>query len=216
MARQTINSILNPEMLDMIQQMKLDISRTMNCVKIAQVQSFDPSRKTVQAQIVFKRVLGNGTIADYPVLVDCPVFTLQGGGGAIQFPIQAGDHCILLFSDRNIDAWFANGGSSAPFDARAHDLSDGIALVGVNALSSDLAAYQANVAQIFYDGAMLSLSGGIVTIENNITTLLTLLNGLITVIAAITVQDGASTLPLTTAAIAALNAYKITLAELLG
>ncbi len=213
--KSNINSILSPEMLDMLLQLKLDINRTMNCVKIAQVQSFDPDKKTVTAQIVFKRVLGTGMIADYPILVDCPVFTLQGGGGAIQFPIQAGDQCILLFSDRNIDAWFANGGSSAPFDARTHDLSDGIALVGVNALSSSLDAYQANVSQIFYDGAKVALSGGLVTIGNNVTTLLTLLNLFIDLLKTLTVQDGMTVLPLTTASIASLELFKTQFAELL-
>lgn len=210
-----INSILSPELLDAFGQLKLDITRTMNCVKIGSVQSFNPTRKTIQAQILFKRVLNDGTIADYPVLVDCPVFTLQGGGGAIQFPIEAGDNCILLFSDRNIDAWFQNGQAAAPFDARCHDLSDGIALVGLNALSSDLDAYQAGIAKIFYDGAQVSLSGGLVKVSNEVTTLLTLLNAFIDVLTTITVQDGPSTLPLTATAIATLQAFKLQFAELL-
>ncbi len=141
-----INSVLSPELLDAFGQLKLDITRTMNCVKIGSIQSFDRTKKTAQVQILFKRVLNDGTQADYPILVDCPVFTLQGGGGAIQFPIAAGDNCLILFSDRNLDAWFSNGTASAPFDARCHDLSDGLCLVGINSLGSSLDAYQASIS----------------------------------------------------------------------
>lgn len=209
------NTILDPHLLDAFQQLKLDIFRTMHCVKIGRIQLFDPTKKTAQVQILLKRVLNNGSIADYPVLVDCPVVTIQGGGGAIEFPIQAGDNCLLFFSDRNIDAWFTNGDAAAPFDARAHDLSDGFALVGVNALSSDLDDYEANIAKIFYDGAKISLSGGLLSISNQATSLLTLLDGLIDVIAAITINT-AGTPPLTAVSIAALQAYKIQLATLLS
>ncbi len=213
--KQNINTIPDPQLTDTLFQLKLDIFRNLNAVKVGQIQSFDGTRRTVVAQILFKRILNDGTVADYPVLVDCPVFTLQGGGGAIQFPIAKGDTCLLLFSDRNMDAWFKNGASAAPFDARCHDLSDGIALVGLNALGSVLPAYETSVAKFSYDGATIGLSGGMIAIKNGTTNLLTLLDAFIDVLAALTVQDGATTLPLTTAAIAALNAFKLQFAVLL-
>ncbi len=214
-AKPNINSLLSPELLDAFGQHKLDIFRTMHCIKPGKIQIFDGSKKTAQVKILLKRVLGDGTIAEYPVLVDCPVVTIQGGGAALEFPIMAGDDCLLFFADRNIDVWFKNGSAAAPFDARCHDLSDGFALVGINSLASDLDDYEDGVAKIFYDGANISMSGGLVKISNNMTTLLTLLNGLIDTISAITVQDGSSTLPLTAAALAALTAYKLQLATLL-
>ncbi len=175
-------------------------------------------------------MLPNGDIQSYKPLVDCPVFTLQGGGGAIQFPISAGDQCLVLFSDRRIDEWYQNGSESAPGDPRLHDLSDGIALVGINALNSTLAPTPTDRVILSYGGsqfeltatgwnfvgtgsAEIDLSGAIVTIKNNVTTLLTLMNQLITVIEAIQVTGP---LPLTPASIAALEAQKLQLATLLG
>ena len=209
------NTLLDPELLDSQQSLKLDIFRNMNCVKIGQVTSFDPSKKTIQAAILGKRVLNDGTLADYPALVDCPVFTLQGGGGAVQLPIAAGDNCILLFNDRNIDAWYQNGSSAAPYDARCHDISDAIALVGVNSQASDLRYYDADTAGLLYSTAEVSIRSGLITFGNETTTLLTLINGLLDLLAALTVQDGSSTLPLTAASIAAINAYKLLFAGLL-
>lgn len=211
-----VNTVMDPELLDALTQLKLDIFRSMHCVKVGQIQSFDGNKKTAKVQVLFKRVLVNGVIGDYPVLVDCPVVTLQGGGGSIQFPIVAGDNCLLFFADRNIDAWFKNGTAAAPFDARCHDISDGFALVGVNSLASSLEAYDDNRAKFSYDGAQVSLSGGLVRASNNTTTLLTLLNGLIDVLTAALVQGPASaTYPFTAATIAALTAYKLQFAELL-
>lgn len=245
-------TLIEPKLEDAFDSLRTQIFRTMNCVKIGEIQLFDVTKKTAQIQILFKRVIPDSnsptgqSIRDYPVLVDCPVFTLQGGGGAIQFPIAAGDQCVVLFADRNIDAWFQNGTAVAPFDARCHDLSDGIALVGLNSLASDLADYETDKVTIRYGdtvfkltatgfvfegtsleidadtfalvasgGAEVDLSGAIVTLKNNTTTLKTLINGLIDVIAAATVQT-AGTPPLTAVTIAALNAYKLQIATLLG
>ena len=211
--KQNINTIPNPELTDALAQLKQDIFRTMHCVKVGQVQSFDAARRTVQAQILFRRVLNDGTIADYPVLVDCPVFTLQGGGGSITFPIQAGDQCLLLFSDRNLDAWFQNGSAAAPFDARCHDLSDGLALVGLNALPSSLVEYQANITKIFYDGAQIALSGGLVKIANTATSLLTLMQNLATILEGATIDTTHGVF--TGATIGELQAWALSLQELL-
>lgn len=250
---QTNKPIIDPALRDAFTSLKTEIFRGMNCVKIGEIQIFDAAKKTAQIQILFKRVIPdvnspNGqSIKDFPVLVDCPVFTLQGGGGALQFPIAPGDQCLVLFSDRNIDAWYQNGTAAAPFDARCHDVSDGIALVGLNSLASDLPAYPSDSVKFFYAGAAIELSedmismsaggatlnftggewtiedsggatigtaGSLVRIANNTTSLLVLLDGLIDVIAAATVQT-AGTPPLTAATIAALQAYKLQLAALL-
>lgn len=206
-------SIPDPELSDALIALKLDIFRSLRCVMVGQIVSFDKAKKTAKIKIMIKRVLPNGNPASYPTLVDCPVFTLQGGGGGIQFPIAAGDDCVVIFSDRNIDAWFKTGSEAAPFNARCHDLSDGIALVGINALNSPLQNYVSSKARFFYSGAEIDLSGGIVTIKNGTTTLLTLLDAFIDVLATLQVSGP---LPLTPDSITALQAFKLQLAVLLG
>lgn len=222
-------TIIDPELSDVLALHKLDVFASLNCVKIGQVTAFDGAKKTATVQILFKRLLPDGTAVPYKVLLDCPVFTLQGGGGFLQMPIAAGDQCILLFSDRCIDAWYQNGTQAIPPSTRMHDMSDAIALVGINALNSTLPTYPTNKVVLSYMGskfeltatgwnfvgtgsAEIDLSGAIVTIKNNVTTLLTLLNGLITVIEGLQVNGP---IPLTGASIAALEAYKLQLATLL-
>lgn len=207
-------TIMDPGLADAMTSLKNDIFKSMNCVKIGTIQSFDATKKTASINLVFKRVLPGGTFDNYPVLVDCPVITLQGGGGAIQFPITPGDQCLVLFSDRNIDAWFKTGSTQPPMNARAHDLSDGIALVGVNALNSTLPAYQSAKSRWFYAGAEIDLTPQIVILKNDTTTLLTLMNAFIDVLTAISTVPGGG--PLNGASIAALNAFKLQWATLLG
>lgn len=248
-SRPQLKSVIEPTLADVLVNFKQDIFSTLNCIKIGQISSFDATKKTAEVQILFKRVLPDMTTQSYPLLIDCPVFTPQGGGGALQFPIQAGDQCLVLFSDRRLDEWLQGGGEAAPGDGRMHDLSDGIALVGMNALDSDLDDYPTDKVVLSYGDSRFELTstgwnfvatGGAdvaidddidltadgggeillnakVTIKNNTTTLLTLLNGLITLLEATTVQDPVSgPIPLTAATIAALEAYKTNLATLLS
>jgi hypothetical protein len=104
-------------------------------------------------------------------------------------PIAAGDQCLVLFSDRNIDSWFKTGGEAAPFDARCHDISDGIALVGVNALPSTMQAYDDNVNIVVPNGKKLVISGGaaidglgtqMLALKADVSNLLTFVNQIVT------------------------------------
>lgn len=208
---------------------------TMNCIKIGKIVSFDATKKTAVVQILFKRKLTDGTLTSYQQLLDVPVVTLQGGGGALQFPIAAGDQCLLFFSDRCIDQWFAagaDGSEAAPYQGRLHDMSDAFALVGINAQNSALPTYPNDKVVLSYlgsrfeltstgwnivsdGGAEIDLAGEIVTIKNQTTTLLTLLNDFITLLEGAQVQ-GPGVYPFTTAFIALLEAYKLQFATLLG
>jgi hypothetical protein len=99
------------------------------------IQSFDPDAMTCEVQPAVKgRVTtqkGATSFVDLPLLVDCPVVFPGGGGVTLTFPIQAGDECLVVFASRCIDAWWQQGGSQPPMEARMHDLSDGFVLPGV-------------------------------------------------------------------------------------
>ena len=207
------DGLMDPELKTTLDSLKADILSGLNVVKVGKINSFDGTKKTAEIQILFKRMLPDESVVSFPVLVDCPVYTPQGGGGALEFPIAAGDNCLVLFSDRNIDAWFRTGAEGLPFDGRVHDLSDGFALVGVNSLTSALVNYKTSEAVLSYAAAQFSLKGGKAGVKNAATDLLTLLNGLIDVIAAASTIPGGG--PLNAATIAALTAYKTTLATLL-
>ena len=148
-----------PELTDLIRSIKEDIFRSLNSVKIGKIFSFDQVKKTAQIQLLFKRSLTDKTVS-YPVLVDCPVFTLQGGGGSLRMPIKKGDPCLVLFADRNIDNWYSAGAEAAPANSRCHDIADGIALVGLNSLADSMANYDDNVNLTIPATKKLVVDGG--------------------------------------------------------
>lgn len=200
----TSKTILEPNLVDAMRSLKIDIFRSLNCVKIGQIVKLDATKKTAQVQILFKRQLPSGTSVSNPLLVDVPVFTLQGGGAALQMPISAGDQCLVLFSDRNLDAWYENGSEAVPLTSRAHDLSDGIALVGVNALTSALSANPTLEARLSYGGAFVGIKAGRISLQNQTNSLLTIMTALLATLAAIT---DANNVALSPASIAAITAY---------
>ena len=128
MSSQTINP---PDLDDVLIGLKNEIFADLNCVQIGRIQKVN-SNQTVEILLQVKRRIPDNKIADYPLLVDCPYFVLQGGGAYIDMPIKKGDICLVLFNDRNIDTWWSTENVAEPPDRRKHNLSDGFALIGIN------------------------------------------------------------------------------------
>ena len=128
MSGQTINP---PDLDDVLIGLKNEIFADLNCVQIGRIQKVN-SNQTVEILLQMKRRIPDNKIADYPLLVDCPYFVLQGGGAYIDMPIKKGDICLVLFNDRNIDTWWSTENVAEPPDRRKHNLSDGFALIGIN------------------------------------------------------------------------------------
>lgn len=97
------------------------------------VQSFNSVKMTavIQPSIKFRiRRQNDFEWVPLPLLLDCPVQFINGGPFVITTPIQAGDECLVIFSSRCIDSWWALGGVQMQAEIRMHDLSDGFCLVG--------------------------------------------------------------------------------------
>lgn len=220
--------ITKPSLYDVLQQLKEEIFSTLRVCVPAEVVSFDGTKRTASVQILLKRVLANGDLTDYKPLNDCPVYTPGAGDAFLQFPIAAGDQGLLIFADRNIGGWIANGGVNPMPDLRAHDISDGIFIPGLNPYNDAMPAYPTDGVLLTYHGTSLKLTatglkligaGGaeidfdtLVGIKNNTTSLLIAINTLITAIEGIQVQGN---LPLTAPSITALEAAKLVFAGLL-
>lgn len=125
-----------PSQTDLLDATIRQVKKELNCVKIGVIQSFDADKQEVTVKIAQTQVTsidkdGTRTLADYPLLMRCPVFFPSGGGLTLTFPIAAGDECIVLFNDRQLDNWLTSGAGLPPTIGRLHDISDGIALVGL-------------------------------------------------------------------------------------
>lgn len=222
-----------PELKDALDLLKRDIFLSFNCHQVAVVQAFDPVKQTVTAQIPYKKTFYernpvDGTYApvlvDYPLLVDVPAFSLGGGGFSLTLPVSAGDECLILFNDRDLDNWFSGQTGGGVASARAHSFADGLALVGIRSLPNVITGFngsgaelrnRAGTCKVTVGATAVTLTSGTVTvgldlstlkvtISNGTTTLGTALTALVTDLstmatgaaAEITTQAGASTGPL--------------------
>ena len=99
------------------------------------VQSYDTNKRTIEAQPAIREryIPEDGKIqyVQYPLLINVPVVFPSAGGYHIHFPIKKGDECIVVFSDLSIDNFWLHGNVQNPVEQRRHDLSDGLAIFGL-------------------------------------------------------------------------------------
>lgn len=125
-------TVIPPDLDDVLAELKNEIFATLNCIQIGKIESINKDEQSAEIQIQVRRRVQDGTTVAYPLLVDCPFFVLQGGGAYLDMPIAAGDFCLVLFSDRDIDTWWSSNNAKEPRTLRKHSLSDGFALIGIN------------------------------------------------------------------------------------
>ena len=118
-----------------IQALKQEISSSLHCALPGIVESFDASAQTACVRPALKRI---GLVL--PVLRDVPVFFPGNRAGAVTWPVSAGDECLLVFADTEIDRWF-EGKDAEPASGRTHSLSDAFAFVGFRSRNNALADF---------------------------------------------------------------------------
>ncbi len=203
-----------------MQQHAQEIYASLNCHQLGTIVSFNAAKQTASISLNVQRIVYNQqvqadplsnqptpttpNVINYPILVDCPVFVMTGGGSYITMPIKAGDTCLVLFNDRNIDSWFASGAVVPPDSPRMHSLADGMAIVGFRSLANVLSGYSSNV-QIHSDA--------LVKISNDNTTLKLALDQLMDTLLSWVNTGGSTPNPAT---VTALTATKATIDSLLA
>lgn len=159
------NKNADPTISDLFSVFKKEIFLDMNCHAIAKVEEFDSETQTIKAIVQYKKKrfvkVGNDykpKFYDYPALLDVPVICLRGGEFSMRFPIAKGDTCLILFNDRDLDAWFESGQVGPLSTARLHSFSDGVALVGLSSRANLLENYDSNKFQLTDGNALVELS----------------------------------------------------------
>jgi hypothetical protein len=179
------NDVTLKDVLDLYKKnMLLDLF----CHHIGTVQSFNGATQTATATINYKKTYflpdstGNYVpqLVDYPILMDCPVICLGGGNTSLTFPIAAGDECLVLFNDRDMDNWFQGGAGAALATPRLHSFSDGIILVGVRSSGKVLQSYDTVRAVLQNGTTLVGVNTSKVKVANATYTLNGLLQNLMT------------------------------------
>lgn len=229
-------AISDPSLKDLLDIHKRDVLLSLNCHAIATIKSFNSSNQTVKATINYKKTYvqynerskkQETVLADYPVLMDCPIIVLGGGTAHLTMPIKAGDTCMILFNDRDLDKWFSSGQVAPVNTNRLHSFSDGVALIGLNSLSTSISNYDAVRAVLRNGNAGVGVGTSKVKIYNSTDTLNSLLQDLVSAVkdlvsatSALTVTCTApgspSSVPINTAQINLVTGKLTTVATKLG
>ena len=197
-----------PDLKLVFQQITREIMNSLSVAQSATIVKFYPATQTADVQPNIAQVIQYLTDANgnpqpnygpYPIFPAVPVVCLGGGGGAITFPITAGDQCMLTFIDKNIDAWWLSGTQGLPpNNARQHDLSDAVAIIGLRSQNKSLFSYSTTDTQVYGSsgpsGPLVSLGTDKVGISNASMTLLTAMNDLVSALIALNAKTGPSAL----------------------
>lgn len=189
----------------------------LNCHAVGQVDTFDSTKQSATAKIGYKKTLADGSTKEYQPVVDCPVFFAGGGLGSLTFPVMKGDDCLVLFNDRNMDAWITAGQATVPDVERLHGYADALILVGFRPFCRALADFFTLGAELSYGETKIQLTDK-VKIANATTDLKTVLNAFVDKVSAIVGQltpTTGMTAGNITANQAALTAFKLQIAGLL-
>jgi hypothetical protein len=127
---------------DLLQMLKKDILKNLRVMVPGSIAAVNGDGTVNVNVLLMQKVPQQGLPAGldvaYPQLTNRPVFTVQGGGIGAVMPVTVGDECMVVFADRAIDAWYANGAAVPLPSRRMHNITDGIVLVGINSQQSPL------------------------------------------------------------------------------
>lgn len=156
-----------PTLQNLLDALAREISKDINCARVGVIQSFSAADQTVTVKIAQQQVTsiapdGTRTLAEYPLLLKVPVYFPSGGGCTMTFPLATGDECLVIFNDRQLENWRLSGSGLPPTNGRTHDLSDGIAFVGIRSNPRALADVSTTDMQIRSDDGLtyISLTSG--------------------------------------------------------
>jgi len=92
--------------------------------------SYDPQAGQVNAQPAGNYKIPDGRLLPYPIINNVPVIFPTGINGAagVTFPLQAGDGCLLIFAEGQLDDFLRGGDSD---NERRHSLNDAICIPGM-------------------------------------------------------------------------------------
>lgn len=160
------NSIVGtPNWIQTLDGLKRQTAHELNCMRIGIVQNVYHEDLTVDVLIANKKTLnlnddGTQNVRDFPLIrakiVYCNPF--------ITFPINQGDECVLLFSDREIESWFINGEVNPEGYPRMHALTDAVALFGIRSIPN-MISILIDCLHLFYGNSDIQISESGVTIN---------------------------------------------------
>ena len=144
---------------------------TVNCVRVGIVDEYNPKTRTAKILIANKMLIGQNSDGSQVTQSYAPIYSkvwfFGWGGVGITHPIEKGQEGILLFSDRELESWYINGGVNPLGEIRAHSLSDSIFITGLTSTPNMTTTLQ-NCLNLFYGTKSLRIDENGITINGDL------------------------------------------------
>jgi hypothetical protein len=144
-----------------------NFSGNLHIAKPGKILVFYQEKQRADIQITIQCKLGD-RVAEYPIILDCPVKITRGGGGYLNIPFKKDDPCMVFFADRDLSLW-KKGQFNIPATKRKHNITDGFCIVGFASLQELVDDYDNSLMLKYQDAkvgieengdAMLKTQGG--------------------------------------------------------
>lgn len=95
------------------------------------IEKYDHEKQMASVKPLIKKFYLDNKTESLPVIVNVPVIFPRTANFSFTHPIEEGDLVLLLFCERSLEKYLAEGGEQEPGDRRKHDLTDAIAIPGL-------------------------------------------------------------------------------------
>lgn len=228
------------DFLNAIESTKNSVSSKIYTHNIGRITTFYPATQTADVELMQIKEYNNQLYPN-TVLSNIPVIVYGSKDAQITLPDLTNTICLILTFDRNVSAFMKTGECYQVSTSRKHNITDSIALTTFFSLNNPIENYDVDaitlryktiISDVIYYSVIQNFGNSIllkakdetndtysqinitnkVNIQNSAADLLSLLNGLIDEIKAITIQNSA----VSSASQASLEAYKTEFGKLLN
>lgn len=120
-----------PSLAQIIKDAIDDRLSSINTMFPGKVTKVDVAAGKCEVQPCFRRVYGDETTSDMPVITGVAIGFYRANNAYISLPIKVGDFVEVRIAQRSLDIWLAKGGVVDPLDPRKFHLSDAVAYPGL-------------------------------------------------------------------------------------
>lgn len=156
-----------------VEQIEKTAKSVMNEVHTAlpgKIVSFDSGKCVATVRPCGRYAMSDGKSLEYPAITEVPVVFpfSQCAGAGIGFPVKAGDGCLIIISEVELDEWRSGAKSEGPL---RFDLTNAIAIPGLLRTGGGAMARACamNGVVVCAGGTEIAVSGDGITISGNLT-----------------------------------------------
>lgn len=109
----------------------------------------------------------DGVVVSHPILQNVPLIFPRSGGASLTFPVNKGDGVLVLFSERSLERWLASTGEEVEQGVnRRFDLTDAIAIPGLNSIVTNSLGNATDVKLVFKTASVTIDPEGNIILDN--------------------------------------------------